>query len=517
MWILPVAVYIVAETELLHLRHTGLGYVIALAFTLLITALAEEKPAKKVAVATAIMGTSLIPLYTLYAPSFGSDTWRDIIWATQALQVGHVTETAIRHSAYPFPMVPLEYALVSLMSGLDPVWTSVVMGLLYLVQLPLVVFLLSRRFGGFNDFRGAFVLLMVPLAVIWSAWYIPQVYSLTVFLTAFLAGSALLRIPLLAAGVFGHGGVAAWMVLTTTALWISKRGRETAAMLLNLIIIFAAYAIYTSLFYALSGAYRNVVEAVLTFLRGEKILVATAPVSVPPTSSLGNLALSVLAVSGLLVFLHGRGSARTLAFISGTFFVVAYIGASAFPAADLPRYLGLPSAAMLAVFAPYAFELLRSRRYGTLYSLLLVAVAVSSFAYSGVVAPKNQYTNNPYGLSLSGLVSYGEAQQLRTLSQALAPGTYLTDWRSGSFIASTYLDILPQYQGFRYKGIEFIYGGSYGLYIDSAYLQRFSGLIILRQESSNMPEVYSPDVFVVAKNSSNSVFYSGNDVTVWAR
>ena len=68
LWIFPVALYIVAETELLHLRHTGLGYVIALAFTLLITALAEEKPAKKVAVATAIVGISLIPLYTLYAP-----------------------------------------------------------------------------------------------------------------------------------------------------------------------------------------------------------------------------------------------------------------------------------------------------------------------------------------------------------------------------------------------------------------------------------------------------------------
>jgi len=151
-------------------------------------------------------------------------------------KVGHVTETAIRHSAYPFPMVPLEYALTSLLSGLDPAWVSVVIGLLYLVQLPLLVFLLSRRFGGFDDFRGAFLLLMVPLAVIWSAWYIPQVYSLTLFLTAFLAGSAPTQIPLLVAGVFGHGGVATWMVLTTVALWISKRGRETAAMLLNLIM-----------------------------------------------------------------------------------------------------------------------------------------------------------------------------------------------------------------------------------------------------------------------------------------
>jgi hypothetical protein len=517
LWTLPVAVYVIAEAEIILSKHTGLGYVIALSLALLITALADERPPKKVAVATAIVGASLIQLYTFYVPSFGNDTWRDIMWASQALQVGHVTETTIRQSVYPFPMVPLEYALVSLMSGLDSVWASVIMGILYLVQLPLLVFLLSRRFGLFDDFRGAFVLLMVPLVVIWSAWYIPQVYSLSAFLTAFMAGSLPLQIPLLAAGVFGHGGVATWMVLTTAALWVSKRGRETAAMLLNLIIIFAIYAIYTSLLYALSGAYNSVVEAVLVFLRGEKITAATAPVSAPPTSSLGNLALSVLAVSGLLVFLHGRGSARTLAFLSGALLVIAYIGASAFPAADFPRYLGLPSAAMLAVFAPYAFELLRRRRYGSLYSLLLVAVAVFSFAYSGVFAPKNPYTNNPYGLSLSGLISYGDAQQLRTISQMLAPGTYLTDWRSGIFIASTYLDIQPRYRGFKYKGVEFIYGGGYGLYIDSAYLRRFSGLIILRQESSNMPGVCSPDVFVVAKNSGNSILYSSKDVTIWTR
>ncbi len=58
-------------------------------------------------------------------------------------------------------------------------------------------------------------------------------------------------------GVFGRGGVATWMVLTTAALWISKRGGKTAAVLLNLLLIFAIYAIYTSLFYVLSGAYRR--------------------------------------------------------------------------------------------------------------------------------------------------------------------------------------------------------------------------------------------------------------------
>lgn len=517
LWLLPIVVYAVGVTELLLYGHTALGFLLFLAVALLVTAYACERPFKKVMVAVAVVAVYLTSLYSLYAPSFGWDTWLYIIWASQALQMGYITETTLRDISYPFPMVPMMYAVGSLISGLNAVWFSVVTGLLYLLQLPLLVFLLSRRFGGFDDFRGAFVLLMVPLVVIWSTWHISQVYSLAVFLTAFLAGSLRLQILLLAAGVFGHGGVATWMVLTTAALWISKRGRETAAMLLNLIIIFAAYAIYTSLLYSLSYAYNNVTKAVLAFLRGEKILLETPPVSAPPTLALGNLALSVLAVSGLLVFLHGRGSARALAFLSGIFLIVAYVGASAFPAADLPRYLGLPSAAMLAVFAPNAFELLRKRRYGAIYSSLLVAVAVFSFAYSGVFAPKNPYTSNPYGVSLSGLVSYGDAQQIRAISQMLAPRTYLTDWRSGHFMASTYLDIQRKYGGFGYRGIEVIYGAGRGLYVDLAYLQRFSGLIILRQGSSDMPQVYSPDVFVVAKNSSNSVFYSSNDITVWAR
>jgi hypothetical protein len=154
LWLLPIAVFTVSEIEILLLGQTGLGYVVALAAALTVTAFTREKPTKKVMVATAIVGVSLVQLYTLYVPSFVNDTWRDILWATQTLQTGHVTETAIRHSAYPFPMVQLEYALVSLMSGLDPAWSSVIIGLLYLVQLPLLVFLLSRRFGGFDDFRG---------------------------------------------------------------------------------------------------------------------------------------------------------------------------------------------------------------------------------------------------------------------------------------------------------------------------------------------------------------------------
>ncbi len=57
----------------------------------------------------------------------------------------------------------------------------------------------------------------------------------------------------------------------------------------------------------------------------------------------------------------------------------------------------------------------------------------------------------------------------------------------------------------------FIFGGNYGLYIDSAYLRSFGGLVTSRIFQ------HTGDVFIVAENSGDSVFYSGNDVTVWAR
>ena len=169
LWLLPIAVFTVSEIEILLLGQTGQGYVVALAAALTVTAFAREKPMKKVMVATAIVEVSLIQLYTLYAPSFGNDTWRDIIWAAQALQAGHITETTLRNSAYPFPVVPLEYALVSLMSELDPAWASVVMGLLYLLQSPLMVFLLSRMSSGFLCVQVSFHSHLTPLVMTCSS------------------------------------------------------------------------------------------------------------------------------------------------------------------------------------------------------------------------------------------------------------------------------------------------------------------------------------------------------------
>jgi len=163
---------------------------------------------------------------------------------------------------------------------------------------------------------------MTLLVVIWSAGYIPQVYSLILFLTALTQSTPVLQLPFLVSGVFGHGGVATWTILTTFALWVVARERWAGRLLFYLVTIFTAYVAYTTVIYALVGGYRSVIEAVFAFLRGEKILINVAPVATtPPTASLGNLALSVLGIMGLLIFLHGKEALKVLAFISASFLV----------------------------------------------------------------------------------------------------------------------------------------------------------------------------------------------------
>jgi hypothetical protein len=389
------------------------------------------------------------------------------------------------------------------------------MGLLYLVQLPLLVFLLSRRFGWFDDFRGAFVLLMVSLAVTWSAQYIPQVYSLTVFLTAFLASYPLLQVPLLAAGVFGHGGVAIWMVLTTTAIWIFER-RKVAIMLRTLIIIFAAYAIYTSVLHALSGSYSNIVKAVLAFLSGERILALAAPVSASPISSLGLLSFSVLAVSGLFVFLYGTKVVRILSFLSIVFSIIGYIGPVAFPAAALDRYLGLPSAVILAVLLPYGFELFRERKYGIIYSHILIIIAIVIFSFNGTFASYNDYVlHGPF--SIVHPLSTEESIEFTTVIDYISSGSYIVDNMLGHYVSYKYVFVEYKFFGYYYKqeNIMLYFAGSYGLVVSERHLHHFNGSIVIRTATLPFQWIYSKDfVDALARKTEFTVIYSSHNILI---
>jgi len=519
LWVLPVTVYLVGEVEILLSRHTGLSYLVTLALALILIVLVEEKPAKKVATTMSIIGVSFIPLYSLYVPSFGNDTWRDIIWALQTLKEGHVTKTDIRHIAYPFPMVPLEYTSVSLISGLDPVWSSVVMGLMYLLQLPILVFLLTRRYSGVNDFKGALIFLMAHVVTIWSTWYIPEVYSLTLFLTALLPDFPLLQIPLLTASVFGHGGVAMWSILVTVVLFWRSKGKEKGRIgriLLYIIVIYITYVIYTTLFYAITSGHSSIIEAILAFLRGEKILVTTVGRPSLPTSSLGNLALSVLGILGLLIFLHAREPARTLAFIANILLVIAYATASVFPS-ELLRYLGLPSATILAIITPYALEFFRHRVLGNIYILILIMIAIFGFVYSGVFAPKNPFTAGPSQLNL---LSSQATQELLLAIPRLAPGDYLIDWHSGAYVWH-YL-IYPNSHsniGFEYNGKKFFLGGVFGgilgincLNLNDNFWEKFKGYIIINKENVDLQcyQIYLRYIYTTKRY----IYFNSNSIEI---
>jgi hypothetical protein len=71
-------------------------------------------------------------LYSVYELSFGSDTWRDAIMATQIIERNALKDLTIAHEAYPFPLVSLLYAVYSMVMGLNTLWSSSVMGILYL-------------------------------------------------------------------------------------------------------------------------------------------------------------------------------------------------------------------------------------------------------------------------------------------------------------------------------------------------------------------------------------------------
>jgi hypothetical protein len=112
-------------------------------------------------------------------------------------------------------------------------------------------------------------------------------------------------------------------------------------------------------------------------------------------------------------------------------------------------------------------------------------------------------------------VSYVEAAQSSPISHILGPGRYLTDWRYGLFLAYNYMYFEPLWQAFRVGGVEVRLGGSYGLYVDPAYLKKFRGFVILRSGALDMPGVYAPLAVSRIRDANNSVVYAGEDVEIW--
>jgi len=520
LWLLPVIVYVVGQTEILLFRHTSLFYLLTLSVTLILTAVAAERCVKKIAVATALVGVSIALQFSVYVPSFGNDTWRDALWAKQILERGFTANVTIKHPAYQIPMVPLFYVAISLVNGQDAVWSSVILGLLYLIYLPIASFLMAKRLTGVASYEAPFLLLMTPLIVIWSVWYIPQVYAISILLGLLsFRLPLLLQLLLLGVVILAHPVVSVFLILILLVLIIYMKDRVAVKLLaiLSFISLVILIVIPEMKDYLVNQSY-IILNKIQHLFHNRPTTSIPSPPPVPADNiAFGYLSLSVLASVLLLVFLHGGLSVKISIILLSLPIFVSFIGLltplrSLF---DFPRYFGLPAVVLLATFVPYGFNILKAKRGGPWYAVFLIAVAIVSFVFAGIFMPKNPYTANPHVYSLYGLVTQCEAMQLHVISQLLGPGLYLTDWRSGLFMGYRYLFVEPLWQGFKYGDIVFTLGGSYGLYIDLAYLKRFNGMIILREGSSDMVEAYSREVFVEINEERNKVIYSSGCVVIW--
>jgi len=504
--ILPCILFLCAFSELRLYGHLGLLSVIVLAGIYVVLMFSKSNPAV-VSTEVATLAVLIASLYGVYTPSFGNDTWRDAIQATQIIARGGLKDLTVIHQAYPIPVVPLLYAAYSMVVGLDTLWSSSVLGLLYLLLLALWIYTSARHAGAKYPHVAVVLALATPLVVARSVWFIPQAYSLLFALPVLLLDlhPSVLTVFALAL-VLGHGGLALWALTILVVLALTKRILRVRVPL-NLVevrlaiaaLVFTLYAAYTTLSMMLRGTTSGIIEALVAFLRGERVLEAAAPIQTPPIAVLGVIPTIVLAVLGLVVLVEGGDAVRRL--LAFTFLVglgVAYVGAVAYPALDLPRYLGLSSTVMLAILSPQAVQVLAKRGHiATCYALSIILLAVISFGSAGTLMPENPYTANPYATwSISGLLTYSEALELDNLTSMLCCNNFLLDWRTGGYISHKYIWIYPVYRGFQYPKTQssFTWAGSYGLLVTPEYLERSNEMLVLRFSALHMPGVFAQDI-----------------------
>jgi hypothetical protein len=504
-------VFILTGVDVYLYKHLSIYSVLSL-ITIFIILTLSKRDLDIAVFGTATMVMIIAVLYSIYMPSFGNDTWRDAIQALQIVERGGLRDLTVFHTAYPFPLVSLLYAVHSIVTDMDTIWSSNVLGVLYILLLTLWIYLLTKKLNTEHHRVANLLALTTPLIFVWSVWFIPQTYALLIVLPLlFLKLHIIIVMILTLALVFGHGGVALWTLGIFAVLFLfmemlnAKASTHTFLQRLSIklklfFVIFSVYVTYTVILMVLKGAVTNVFEAVAAFLSGERILIATPPIQAqaPITSILGVIPIAILVTLGLVRMLEENDVLlRLLVFISLAGLAVAYVGAVAFPALDLPRYLGLGSTTLLAILSPQAFEALTRRgKLGASYAYALLLLAILSFGFAGPLMPENPYTANPYPpWSISGLITYSEAQELRNLAPTLCCNNFLIDWRAGSYLRyAAYLWSQSRYRGFYDYNYSctFIYAGSFDLLVTPEYLRNFNGSFILRVRALHMPEAYSP-------------------------
>ncbi len=497
-------VFLSALLEMQLLGHIGFftATVLVCGLTFL---LFSKSRANSVFGANLLLATIIAVLYGKYTPTFGNDTWRDTTQALQIIERGGLRELSITHPAYPLPVVSVLYAIHSMIANFNTLWSSSIIGLIYLILITLWVYVIARRSNVKYTHIPAILLHSVSIVIIWSVWFVPQAYAVLMAIPLiFLDLSPVITLIFSIGMVLGHGGMSLWTLIILTLIVLAKKilkhknsiPKSAIAKVVIVFLILISYAIYTTLSMALKGATTTLIDTIMTFLSGEKVVATRNLIQKPVSTVLEYIPIVVLALLGIVTLVEHRDIlVRLLSFVSlaglGISFVAATINPTLFPT----RYLSLGSLIVLAILSPQAIEALTRRgRAGTFYTLSLLLLAIIFFAFSGTLMP-----GNPYTVSLiSGVLTYDEARVLEDIAPVLCCNNYLIDWRAGAYLRYEYLWIQapPSLKEFHVLETQatFIFAGYYGLYVTPEYLAKYNGMLIFRKSALRMLEVYSPDI-----------------------
>jgi len=529
-YIVPFLVFLCAFLETMLFGYTGLLTVIMLivGFTFFLVSKSTSTISPML---VSLLAVLISVLYGVYTPSFGSDTWRDATQASQIIENSGLHGLTITHTAYPFPVVSLLYALLSLITNLNTLWSSSIMGLLYLLLVFLLVYLIARHFNIEYPHIAVVLALTTPLVFIWSVWFVSQTYALLMAIPIlFLNLNPLIILILAIAMILGHSGVSLWTLAILILLVFAKKSTKTSIFtsefinmkLIMVAIPFIIYVIYTLVLRTIVEASLRFLDVLSIFLFGEEILLNRAYIQGSIFSVLSVVPLIVLVVLGVALLMEHKEDVLIQLFVlvSLAGLGVGYLGSAFFPTLLPARYLGLGSAVILSIVSPRGIRALARRgRIGTYYAFSMVLLAIVSFGFSGALTPGNPYTVSAYGAwSITGLIKYNEAQELDKIVSLLCCNNYLIDWRAGAYLGFKYLWIQPLSKGFYDPDSQssFIFAGSYGLLVTPEYLEDFNGILVLRISALTMSDSFAPHIleYIQKRASKENIIYSSTNFLI---
>jgi hypothetical protein len=200
---------------------------------------------------------------TLYPGFVAVDSYRDLNIATFILKhAGGIPQpftSLIWYNATP--LAPLSYVSTSLVAGISLASSEAILGFIFVATAVLIVGAMTVLI--FKDRRSGLMAIwlggLIPYVWLWSTWPIPEtlaiLYSLSILLILFQRKKVLqlITVPLVVAVTFGHGGVAAELILILLTVVALSRDRALVNPLAILAISYTGYIVYASVSSTPSG------------------------------------------------------------------------------------------------------------------------------------------------------------------------------------------------------------------------------------------------------------------------